>query len=256
MPLLQCSNLSFAYSTRPTLRDISLTLSPGEFVTLLGPNASGKSTLIQCLLGHLHAQGAIKWDDKPLSAWNRRALARRVAYLPQSPTYDPGQTVLDVLRLGRSPYWSAFGLESARDQQIIHAVGARLDLMSMLDRPMDELSGGQRQRIFIGRCLTQEPAALLLDEPNTHLDLKYQVELCRLLKRLCKEQSIAVLMASHDLNLATAFADRVLLLSEGSVVADGPPSALTADRLSKVYGLALAHIPSSQSAPIFVPQLS
>src|SRR5213076_2350519 len=114
----------------------------------------------------------------------------RVAYLPQSPATEPGQTVLDALRLGRSPYWSAFGLESPRDEQVVRSVSKRLGLDDLLSRPMDELSGGQRQRVFVGRCLVQEPTALLLDEPNTFLDLRHQVELCQLLRQLSKEQSI------------------------------------------------------------------
>src|SRR5262249_29813120 len=153
------------------------------------------------------------------SHWTRRELARRVAYLPQSPVADAGQTVIDTLRLGRSPYWSAFGIESPRDEQVVRSVSARLGLDDLLSRPLDELSGGQRQRVFVGRCLVQEPAAMLLDEPSTFLDLRHQVELCQLLRQLAKEQSIGVLMASHDLNLAAAYANRVVVLSEGTIAA-------------------------------------
>src|SRR3954463_485400 len=162
MQLLQASNLSFAYGDRAVLREVSLTLNPGEIVSLLGPNGAGKTTLIRALLGHLHANGSIEWDGKSLSSWSRRELARRVAYLPQSPTFDPGQTVLEVLRLGRAAYWSAFGIESTRDVQVVDEIAALLDLRDVLDRPMDAISGGQGQRVFVGRCLAQEPAAMLL----------------------------------------------------------------------------------------------
>jgi iron complex transport system ATP-binding protein len=238
-PLLNVSSLQFGYSPdHPVLRDIALTLAPGEVVAVLGPNGSGKTTLIRTLLGHLHASGSIEWDGRPLSQWSRRDLARRVAYLPQTPTYDPGQTVADVLRLGRAPYWRTFGIESTHDIDVVTRVAETLDLAALLPRPLDSLSGGQRQRVFLGRCLVQEPAAMLLDEPNTFLDLKHQIELGKLLRTLAKEKNIAVLMASHDINLAGAFADRLMLLSEGKIAATGTPGeVLTPALLTEVYGV-------------------
>jgi iron complex transport system ATP-binding protein len=250
--ILRATNISFAYRDRPALRGIDAELSSGEVVALLGPNGSGKSTLIKCLLAHLHAAGAITWDDKPLANWTRRELARRVAYLPQSPVADTGQTVLEVLRLGRSPYWSAFGLESPRDEQVVRSVGAFLGLDDLLDRPIDELSGGQRQRVFVGRCLVQEPHAMLLDEPSTFLDLRHQVELCQLLRQLAKEQSIGVIMASHDLNLAASYADRVIVLSEGTVAAAGAVDVLESEMLSRVYRVKMVRIAGPEGAPVFL----
>src|SRR3954447_9051867 len=173
--ILRASNLSFSYADRPILPDVSLSLFTGEIVSLIGPNGAGKTTLIRALLGHLRASGSIEWDGKPLSHWSRRELARRGAYLPQAPTSDEGQTVLEVLRLGRAAYWTAFGIELARDTQVVEEVAATLNLVDLLSRRMDELSGGQRQRVFLGRCLVQEPAAMLLDEPSTFLDLRHQV---------------------------------------------------------------------------------
>ena len=239
-PLLAAVELSFAYEDRTVVRDVSLSLSPGEVVALLGPNGSGKSTLLRALLGQLPSTpaGAVRWQGRPVEAWRKRDLARTVAYLPQSPTADADHRVGDVLRLGRSAYWGAFGLESPRDAEVVRDVAGLLDLTDLLDRPMDELSGGQRQRVFLGRCLAQEPAALLLDEPTTFLDLRHQVELLRLLRRLAKERSVAVLMASHDLNLAAATADRALLLDAGRVAAEGTPDVvLQPESLTRVYGL-------------------
>jgi ABC-type cobalamin/Fe3+-siderophores transport system ATPase subunit len=241
--LLQTESLRFSYGLRPVINAASVSLAAGEVVALLGPNGSGKSTLIKLLLGHLCGEGRIEWDGKPLAEWSKRDLARRVAYLPQSPRYEPEQTAGEILSLGRAPYWGPFGLESPRDAAVVRRVAERLALDEFLDRPVDELSGGQRQRVFIGRCLAQEPAALLLDEPSTFLDLRHQVELCGLLRQLAGEQSIGVLMASHDLNLAGAFADRLLLLHEGAVVADGPASdVLEPGLLSRVYGLPMDRI--------------
>jgi ABC-type cobalamin/Fe3+-siderophores transport system ATPase subunit len=253
--MLHARNLTVSYGDRAALAGVEISLAAGEVTSLLGPNGSGKSTLIQCLFGHLHADGEIDWFDKPLKQWNRRELARRVAYLPQAPVYQPGQTVLEVLQLGRSPYWAGFGLESPRDAQVVRSVAAQLALEEILHRPMDELSGGQRQRAFIGRCLVQEPSALLLDEPNTYLDLRHQVELCQLLRQLSKTQSIGVLMASHDLNLASSFSDRVIVLSEGKVVAAGGVDVLESGMLTKVYGVELIQLQRPEGPPALVPGL-
>ncbi|MDB5298365.1 MAG: transporter, ATP-binding protein FepC family, partial [Phycisphaerales bacterium] len=116
--LLQSENLSFSYGDRPILRGVALRLAPGEVVALLGPNGSGKSTLLRCLLGHLPASGTIIWEQRSLADWRRRDLARRVAYLAQSPAWEPEQRVSDVLRMGRSPYLQAFGIESPRDVEV------------------------------------------------------------------------------------------------------------------------------------------
>src|SRR5688572_29536040 len=165
--VLDAADVAFAYGDRPVLRGVSVTLSPGEVVALLGPNGSGKSTLIRVLLGQLvPAAGSVTWQEKPIASWRRRDLARLVAYLPQSPSYEPEQRVAEALRLGRAPYWGAFGIESTRDAQVVGEVARLLALEDLLARRMDELSGGQRQRVFVGRCLVQEPRALLLDEPN------------------------------------------------------------------------------------------
>jgi iron complex transport system ATP-binding protein len=252
--ILQTRNLALSYGTRPALRGVDLSLHPGELVALLGPNGSGKSTLIQSLFGYLHATGDIAWFGKPLEQWAPRDLARKVAYLPQMPQHQPGQPVHEVLQLGRSPYWAGFGIESPRDADVVLKIAAQLQLTDLLQRPMDELSGGQRQRVFIGRCLAQEPAALLLDEPNTYLDLKHQVELCQLLKRLSQTQSIAVLMASHDLNLAATYADRVIVLSNGKIAATGNIDVLEPQMLSAVYGVKLTRIDRVTRSPLFIAE--
>ena len=255
--ILSADNITFAYGDRPALRGVSITLATGEIVTLLGPNGSGKSTLIKVLLGHLQGEGSINWEGKSLTAWSRRELARRVAYLPQSPLFDNQQTVREVLHLGRAPYWVAFGLESQHDLEVVEQIATSLALDELLTRRMDELSGGQRQRVFLARCLIQEPVALLLDEPSTFLDLKHQVELIHLLRKLSRERNIAVLMASHDLNLSAAGADRLVLLNNGEVVANGSPNdVLNPALLSRVYDIPMERIPRAQNqTPIILPVL-
>jgi iron complex transport system ATP-binding protein len=252
--LLSARDIIFAYGDRPALRGVSISLAAGEVVALIGPNGSGKSTLIKSLLGHLPASGDISWEGRPLGDWRRRDLARTLAYLPQSPRHDAGQTVGDVLRLGRAPYWGAFGLESWSDEKVVRDVANMLGLEEFLNRPVEELSGGQRQRVFIGRCLTQQPKALLLDEPNTFLDLKHQLDLCRLLRDLAREQNLAVLMASHELNVAAAYVDRMVLLSEGAVAASGTPrEVLSSDALEKAYGVAVERFTGAAGNSVVVP---
>ena len=255
--ILAADNLTFAYGDRPALRAVSVTLTRGEIVTLLGPNGSGKSTLIKVLLGHLQGDGSINWEGRSLPQWSRRELARRVAYLPQSPLFDNQQTVREVLHLGRAPYWVAFGLESQHDLEVVEQIATSLALDELLTRRMDELSGGQRQRVFLARCLIQEPVALLLDEPSTFLDLKHQVELIRLLQHLARERGIAVLMASHDLNIAGASADRLVLLREGSIAAEGAPDhVLQPETLEGVYDLKMQRVERPGDLPIVVPSFS
>ncbi|MCS7034122.1 MAG: ABC transporter ATP-binding protein [Phycisphaerae bacterium] len=243
MQILAASQLTFSYDDRPILRGVGVTLNEGELVALFGPNGSGKSTLLKVLLGSLRAEGSLRWNGTPIASWSRRQLSRIVAYLPQNPTHQPGQTAGDVLRMGRLPYWSAFGLESPGDLQVVAEVARQLDLQAILSRPMDQISGGQRQRVFIGRCLAAQPRALLLDEPGTFLDLRHQLELFRLLRRLASESRIGVLMASHDLNLAAAYADRAIVLNEGAVAAEGPPTeALRPEVLESVYGIGITRL--------------
>lgn len=252
MPLLDATNLSFSYGDQPVLRGVSVSLEKGEVVALIGPNGSGKSTLTKAVLGHVAATGSINWDGRPLAQWRRRELAQTVTYLPQTPTYDQDTTVHDVLRLGRSPYLGAFGIESTRDIQIVQEVAGQLGLTNLLGRSMDALSGGQRQRVFIGRCLVQQPSALLLDEPNTFLDLQHQAELVALLRSLATE-GIAVLIASHDLNLAAALADRFVLLKDGAVMATGSADeVLEPQRLSAVFATPLRRVDAGY--PAIVPE--
>ena len=252
--LLAAHDVAFAYGEQPVLHGVSVALRAGEVVALIGPNGSGKSTLIKVLLGQLHGSGRVVWEGRELGRWRRRELAKRVAYLPQSPVWEGEQLVADVLRLGRAPYWGAFGLESQRDIVVVKDISAKLDLDPLLRRRMDEVSGGQRQRIFLGRALVQQPRAMLLDEPNTFLDLRHQAEMLQLLRRLAKESGIGILMASHDLNLAGAFADRMILLHDGRIAVEGAPGdVLEPGLLSRVYGVTMERIDRPGKTPVVIP---
>jgi ferric hydroxamate transport system ATP-binding protein len=244
MPLLDAGPISFSYADRAVLREVSLSLRAGQVTVLLGPNGSGKSTLLRLLAGHLGTANRVLWNDRPIAEYPRRELAKLVAYLPQFPTAAEHQTVAETLRTGRIPYLSAFGIESREDVDAVAEVAELLHLTDLLDRPLDELSGGQRQRAFIARCLAQRPKALLLDEPATFLDLKHHVELLTLLRRLADTKGLAILMASHDLNLPSAYADTLLLLDDGATAAAGPPGeVLKPELLSRVYGVSMSRTP-------------
>jgi iron complex transport system ATP-binding protein len=252
--LLRAERLCFAYRDAPVLRDVSVRLDAGEVVALIGPNGSGKSTLIRLLLGQLRGSGTITWDGRELASWKRRELARRVAYLPQNPTWDIEHRVIDVLRLGRAPYWSAFGIESARDMEVVNAIASQLGLSDLLSRRIDELSGGQRQRVFIGRCLVQEPRALLLDEPNTYLDIRHQVELVATLRELARQRKVGGLMALHDLNLAASLADRMMLLGDGRIAVEGDAdTVLCPELLTQIYGVRMQRVEKQGNTPVVVP---
>jgi iron complex transport system ATP-binding protein len=252
--LLTAQSVTFAYDGVKALDGVALSLSAGKLVAILGPNGSGKSTLLKVLLGSLHGSGQIHWNGQSINSWRRRDLARLVAYLPQSPTWDATQTVADCLRLGRAPYWGALGLESADDEAAMKRVAQVLELNDLLERRMDELSGGQRQRVLVGRCLAQEPKALLLDEPDTFLDLKHQIDLFSLLRRLAVENGLGVLLASHDLNLAAGFADELILLREGRVAVSGTPQqVLQPEVLTEVYGVTMERIERAGKHAVLVP---
>jgi ABC-type cobalamin/Fe3+-siderophores transport system ATPase subunit len=256
--MLQARHVGFAYrAERAVLRDVSLELEAGRIAVLLGPNGSGKSTLLKVMMGQLTAgSGEVTWEGRGLRAYRARELARKMAYLPQSPAHEEGQSVAEVLRAGRTPYLGAFGVESKRDVEVVAETAALLDLGDLLGRPMEELSGGQRQRVFLGRALAQEPRALLLDEPNTFLDLQYQAQLWQLLRKLAREKGLAILAASHDLNLSAAFADELLLLHEGAIAARGSAEVvMDAGLLSRVYGMAMERVERPGRTPVVFPGL-
>lgn len=250
--LLIARDVSVRLAGRDVLAGINLELSPGRMTVLIGPNGSGKTTLLRALLGHVPGVGDVRWLGRPLADWPSRDLARTAAYLPQSPSFEPGDRVIDVLRLGRCPHGGWLGLDDAADDAVIESVAADLSLADLLHRPVDTLSGGQRQRVFLGRALAQQPKAVLLDEPATYLDLRHQLDLYTLLGRLARERALAVLMASHDVNLSLVHADEAVILKAGRVVAQGDVSAvMTEGNLSDAFDVPIRRVPDGERA-IFV----
>jgi iron complex transport system ATP-binding protein len=217
---------------------VDLRVSEGEVVALLGPNGSGKSTLLRVAAGlRVPQRGQALWAGVELSRWERLARARAIAFLPQTVTALYNYRVLDVVFLGRHPHASGpFSGPSAQDREAVGRALRDCDVVELQTRPFQELSGGERQRVLLAAALAQGAALLLLDEPTAALDVHHQIGLLRILRELAG-RGRTILWATHDLNLAAVFADRLLLLDHGRIVAEGPPDAvLRQELLQRVYG--------------------
>lgn len=236
-PRLAIKNLGFGFGGRPILREVNLQVAAGEMVCLVGPNGSGKSTLLRCADRILPIkQGQILVEGEDLADLKGRELARRIGYVPQYSFERFPKKVLDVVLLGRLPHMG-FRV-SEQDRLIAWRCLEVLGVSSFAQRYFDELSGGEQQKVVIARVLAQKTGTLLLDEPTSNLDLRHQLEVLALLRNLGHEHSLAILIAIHDLNLASRFADRLVLISEGRVRADGPPAqVLTADAIQETFGI-------------------
>lgn len=238
-PLFEVAGLSFAYPGAPTdaVRDVRLTIAEREHVGIVGPNGAGKSTLLRLLAGIVQPRaGEIRLRGAPLAAWRRLALARELAFVPQSSPGDLAFTALEVALAGRFPHVGYFGREGPRDLERARAALARVDAASLEGRVFAELSGGEQARVLVARALTQEPKVLLLDEPTAFLDVGHRLDLYDRLREENRDRGLTVVVVTHDLNLAAEYCDRLILTDGGAVVADGPPrEVLTESRISDVY---------------------
>lgn len=238
-PLLDVRAVSFSYGNTSLLCDISLEVASGEMLGLLGPNGSGKTTLLRLLSGTLRAQqGEIVLEGRSMHSWGRRAVAQRIAVVPQELHVPFAFSVEHLVGLGRTPFIDSFwGTFSKRDWNIVRDAMQATGIVPLAQRVFNELSGGERQRVLIAMALAQQPALLLLDEPTAHLDLKYQIETLELVQQLHRERGVTIIAAIHDLNLAARYFPRLLLFQRG-IVADGSPSqVLDPGLLSRVYGI-------------------
>lgn len=238
--LVTLDEVSFAYGKIQALRDITLSFSAGSLVGVIGPNGSGKTTLIRCLCGLSRpAGGTIAINGQRLSSMNRQELARLTGYVPQVQERFFSQPVFDAVLAGRIPH---LGWEpSAHDLHVVDSVLSIMCLDDISHRDINTLSGGQHQRVQIARALAQEPAVLCLDEPTSNLDIKHQLALMNLTRRLTRQQNMLTLMAIHDLNLASQYCDRLVLFKDGQVFASGTAQqVLTRKNITRAFGISVA----------------
>ena len=232
---LTCRDIRVSFRETEALRGVDLRLAAGEWLGLIGPNGAGKSTLLRAIAGLTEHHGTISLGC------GRRPGGTDVALVPQIPILPEGMTVAEYALLGRSPHLGWLAIESRRDRRIVSGVLERLELLRFADRPVAHLSGGETQRVTLARALAQQAPILLLDEPTSALDLGHRDAVLELIDNLRRSDGISVIAAMHDLGTAARFADRLALIDEGRIVADGAPrSVLAPGRLSTVYATPLS----------------
>lgn len=236
--MIELKDVSLGYNRRAILKNITLTAMPGQVSGLIGPNGSGKSTLIKGISRVITIfSGYILIEGKDIRSMKREELARLVAVVPQNPVLPEVFTVFEVVLMGRTPYLGLFRSEGKEDMAIASQAMEATQIEGLAQRRVGELSGGERQRVVIARALTQQPKALLLDEPTTHLDIHHQIEILDLVKNLCREQGLDVIVALHDLNLAAQYCDHLIMLNRGRIHSEGrPQDVLTTKSIKDVYG--------------------
>ncbi len=257
--MLSTRDLTVGYDERTVLDSLDVDLPADAFTVIVGPNACGKSTLLRTMARLLAPRhGTVLLDGTAIRDLPTREVARRLGVLPQSPLVPEGVTVADLVGRGRQPYQRWWRQWSEQDSAAVDRAMAQADVAGLADRPVDTLSGGQRQRVWIAMTLAQDTEALLLDEPTTFLDLAHQVEVLDLLHRLRAERGRTVVAVLHDLNQAARYADHLIAMREGRVVAAGPPrEILTADLVRDVFGLDCVVVPCPVTgAPLVVPGLT
>ena len=235
-PAVALHGVGVDYGDGPALADVDVTVASGEWVALLGPNGAGKSTTLGVLTGLVRHTGRVTIAGEDPGTWRPRQWAQSVALVPQRPIIPAGLTVTDYVLLGRTAHIPPFGVESAADRTAVHRAFDRLALHDFARRPVLNLSGGELQRVVLARALVQEAPLMLLDEPTAALDIGHGQQVLELVDELRREQGLTIVSAMHDLTLASQFADRIVLLARGRVVADGPPlDVLTADAIAHHY---------------------
>jgi iron complex transport system ATP-binding protein len=249
--MVRLDRVSVTLGTRRVVEGVSAEIG-GGVIGLIGPNGAGKSTLVRAIAGLIPAEGAVLIDGNAVTDLPLRDRARRIAYLPQGQSVHWPLTVERLVALGRLPHLAPFARPAAADAAVIQQALARTDLIDLRDRPFDQLSGGERARVLLARALAVEAPLLLADEPLAALDPAHQIEVMALL-RAEAARGVTVIAVLHDLTIAARWCDRLLLIDQGALVADGAPrDVLTADRMASVYGVS-AFIGEANGQPLIVP---
>ncbi len=236
MVAVSVRDLSYMYRKKPVFSNISFEAVKGEVLGLVGPNGSGKTTMIKCIDGILHPQGEVRVFGDPVSSLHRMEIARRIAYVPQSFPEGLSSAVFETILMGRRPYlnWQT-GPED--EEKVYHAMKL-LRVEDFAFRKIKELSGGERQRVMIARAIVQETPVILMDEPTSSLDVRHQMEVMEVARNLAVKNDLTVIMSLHDLNLASRYCDRIVMFKEGARYGFGTPEeVLTEDVIEQVYGI-------------------
>ena len=238
---IEVENLNHSYNDTLILENISFSVSRGEFFVIIGPNGSGKTTLMKVVSGIEKLQkGRLEIMGHSIQKYSRKALARKIAFVPQTISVDFPFTVTELVLMGRSPHLGILGLEQHKDLEIANKAMRFTGVAHLAHRKIYQLSGGERQRVFIARAIAQEPQVILLDEPTAALDIAHQISVMDLMEKLKKEKGLTIVMISHDINLAAMYGDQLLILKAGRVVSRGKPTAvLNYKTLEEAYGCQL-----------------
>lgn len=250
---IEVMGLSAGYGHTRVLHEVRLAVGAGGWLAVIGPNGSGKSTLLRSVLGFHPHEGQVLVDGTSTAGMPRRRLARQLAYAPQLPVLPEGISTREYVTLGRTPHHSLLAAPRTVDRQVVDDVMERLELAPLAERSLRTLSGGEQQRAVLARALAQQPRALLLDEPTASLDLGHAQQVLDLVDRLRRQDGLTVVSTLHDLTLAGQYADRLVLLSKGRVVAEGAPAeVLTTAVLQMHYG-ARARVIEGPDGPAVLP---
>lgn len=243
-----------SYGDAVAVDAVDLDVVSGAWIGLIGPNGAGKTSLLKAIAGMVPFEGEVELLERSSTEYDRRARARTVAMVPQSPGLPAGVSVVDYVLLGRTPFIRVLGTERARDVEVAAAVLEELDLIDLWSRPVTSLSGGETQRAVLARALVQEAPILLLDEPTTSLDVGRQQEVLSLIDGLRRHRGLTVVSALHDLTLAGQFTDRLLLMNGGVIAAEGEPrEVLTTRTIGEHYGATVRVIEDEEGGVIVVP---
>lgn len=254
--MLKVIDVSFRYNDTWVLKDVSFKVNPGDFLGILGPNGSGKSTLLRVIDGILRPQrGEVLWNGTPIHTMKRRDVAKAIALVPQGYIGVFPFTVQEIILMGRSPHLGLLSFEGERDLEIVKRAMEQTETSHLASRYLENISGGERQRVLLARALAQEPQLLLLDEPTAYLDVRHQADILTLIRTINRRDGLTVVIVTHDINLASLYCERVLLLKEGRIQAEGAPhEVLTEEQLRNTFDtpvLASTHAPTGR--PLIVP---
>jgi iron complex transport system ATP-binding protein len=253
---LEINKLSFNYAGNPILKNVNFTVDAGEVLSIVGPNGSGKSTLLRCINRILKTkQNTVLIDGTDANKINLKKLSKLIGYVPQSSTSTFSFTVFDMVLMGRRPYitWNL----SEQDSEIVAEALDYLGIGHLAKRHFNELSGGEQQKVIIARALAQQPQSLLLDEPTSSLDIRHQLEILCMMRNLTQDSERSVVVTMHDLNLASRFSDRMLMLKKGEIFACGTPKeVLTEENIRAVYGVESKVSDSFMGIPQVMPLIS